>query len=76
MANQKVHQFLTCVLNSNLKDAQEMLLQDPGLACETQTIGEHKQVTGLQLARDLGDAGMLEMMLECIVGKVTVRALA
>jgi hypothetical protein len=69
-ANAEVHQFLNCVLNSDLARAREMLLLDPGLVWEVQTIGEHGQVNGLQLGRNIGDAGMCEMMLNCAAGKI------
>lgn len=63
--NAKVHQFLTYVLNSNLEGARAMLLSDISLLWSVQSIGEHMHVTGLQLARNLGDVGMCEMMLAC-----------
>lgn len=71
-ANAKTYQFLTYVLNSDLVSANNMLREDPGLLLETQSIGEHESVTGLQLACNLGDAGMCQMMLECAVEKMDV----
>lgn len=65
-ASDAVHQFLVHVRNADLLAVSTMLETDPGLLLEKQIFGEHGKVTGLQLAKRMGDIGMCQLMLNCL----------
>ena len=60
--NNEVRQFLLHVKNGNLEAATTMLEKDPELILEERTVGEHKRVSALLLAKRMGDAGMCQML--------------
>lgn len=62
-ASAAVHRFLVHVQNGDLTSTSMMLEQDPGLILERHSVGEHRWVTALMLAKRLGDIGMCRLLL-------------
>lgn len=60
----KLQRFFTFIYNSDLDSAKQILLSDPRLILKKNSIGAYKNLNGLELAWNLGDAGMCAMMVD------------
>lgn len=65
LEQQTANPLLTEIYNSNLEAAKATLKEHPELLSEADSIGEHKQIKPLELARELRDFGFYEMLLAC-----------